>query len=479
MTPANERVLADACLRFVDDPLGYVRFMFPWGEGALKGWDGPDWWHLEVFEAIVGYLKGDRKQPFQSAVATGHGTAKTTCISWLIHWFMDTRPNAMARVTANTETQLLKTTWRELNKWHQMKLSREWWEWTATSYYRKSHPATWAANAITWSETSTQSFAGAHDKHLAFFFDEGSDISDKIYEVADGAMTTPGAMWFVFGNPTRNIGRFYQCFKDPLHSKYWRTWQIDARKCKASTKNGPEYLERLIEQYGGLNDDRARVRVLGQFPERAGGQFISTVAVDKAMRTEVEYWQHMPKLMSVDVARFGDNDTMICWRQGRKVFPLEKMPKVDLVELSKMIGARIKAERPMVVFIDGAGMGAGVVDNLRHLGFSVIDVNGGNSSSDPLYLNKRAEMWQGMKDWMESPTDVELPNDPELRKHLTAVKYGYTDKGRLRLERKEDIVAEFGFSPDRADALAMTFAYPVADVKYSREDLEPEAFEDS
>jgi hypothetical protein len=476
MSQAEERLLAEACVEFRDDPYGFIRFMFPWGSGSLEGCEGPDWWHREQYEVIKEYCAGNGAMPLRMATATGHGTGKTFHAATLVYWFMSTRPAPQVVVTSNTEAQLGKT-WRELSKWHQMALNKHWFEWTATSFYLKSNPSTWVARAVPWSASNTNAFAGTHENDTLLVFDEASEIIDDIWVVGDGALTTPHAMWFCFGNPTRNSGRFYQAFKDQAFKKNWKTWQIDSRKCWASTRHGSEYLESLLEQYGGPSDDRAKTRVLGEFPERATGRIISMSAVEKAMKTEMDTWDYAPKLMGVDVARYGDNQSEICYRQGRKVFPLVKIPKGDLMSQAGFIADQIKREKPNLVCVDGVGLGAGVVDRLRSLNFSIMDVNGGNSAVDPRYLNRRAEMWFAMKEWIEVG-ECELPNDPELKKHLTIVGYGHTDKGRIRIERKEDIVAEYHLSPDKADALSLTFAFPVPDVMEER-DVDPNVYEDS
>jgi hypothetical protein len=199
--------------------------------------------------------------------------------------------------------------------------------------------------------------------------------------------------------------------------------------------------------------------------------------VERAQVTEVDAWDFAPKVMGVDIARFGDNFSEICFRQGRKVFPIERVPKGDLMTQAAFIGERIRKEKPGVVCVDGAGMGAGVVDRLRQLGFSVVDVNGGNQSLNPRFLNKRTEMYWAMKEFIETG-ECELPRDKVLRDHLIATGYNYTDKGKLRLDRKEDILAEWGFSPDKADALSLTFAYPVPDIGDER-DVDPVLYEDS
>lgn len=463
--------LQDACIRFANDPLGFVLYMFPWGEGILSKWSGPDKWHREIFAEIKAYLEGDSTLPLQIAVASGHGAAKTTFFAWMNLWFMSCRAHPQVVCTANTESQLTTKSWREVAKWHKMALNRDWFEWTATTFYMKGHQETWKANAIPWSENNTEAFAGTHEDNVLVQFDEASKISDKIWEVTDGVLTTKKNIWIVYGNGTRNVGRFYDCFNK--NKKYWKTWQIDSRTCQAANK---EYLDRLIEQYGGEESDQALVRVRGMFPRTATRQLISTESIEKCMDFEAEAFEFQPKVMGVDIARFGENSSTICIRQGRKVFDIEVLPKQDLMMTAHHVAEAIKRERPVQVFVDGSGIGAGVVDRLRQLNFPVVDVNGGNSSLNPRFLNKRVEMWWTMKEAIENV--VELPKNSRLKEELSCIEYDYTDKGRIRLDRKTDIMDKYGFSPDLADALAYTYAYPVADFSEQGENLEPAVFAD-
>lgn len=475
-----DEALQEACVRFANDPFGFTMFMWDWKNGQLQEWEGPDWWHREVYQAIHDYLEGDDPLPLRIAVASGHGAGKTFLSASLIHWFMSCRPHPQVVCTANTESQLTTRTWREVAKWHKLALNSNWFDWTATSYFLKAHPETWRANAIPWSENNTEAFAGTHEENVLVVFDEASKISDKIWEVTDGVLTTKKNIWVAFGNGTRNAGRFYDCFHKHKKSEHnphgWLTWNIDSRTCKASTLLGTGYLESLIKQYGGEDSDQSRVRVRGLFPRTATRQLISTEAVEKCQRHETEGWELLPKVMGVDVARFGDNSSTICIRQGRKVFPIEVLPKMDLMQTAHHVAEVIKRERPIQIFVDGSGIGAGVVDRLRQLNFSVTDVNGGNSSLNPRFLNKRAEMWWEMKESIEGL--MELPIDGQLKDELTCVEYDYTDKGRIRLDRKADIMEEHGFSPDRADSLAMTYAYPVSDFSEMTNELDPKAYED-
>lgn len=473
----EEEEMVGACVEYADDPLGFVRWVFDWGREELKGSEGPDVWQAEVLGEIGRYCRriavGENPGPLQLAVASGHGIGKSVLVAWIIQWFMSTRDHPQIVVTANTETQLLTKTWRTLSRWHKMMVNREWFDWTATKFSDKASPEDWYAAAVAWSENNADAFAGTHDKHVLVIFDEASNVHDVIWEKIDGAMSTRGAMWVCFGNPTKNVGRFYECFHK--YKKWWVTRQIDSRTAANADK---VWVERFIEQFG-VDSDRARVQILGQFPVTATRQLISREAVEKCQGHEAEGWEMLPKVMGVDIARFGENSSAICLRQGRRVSPIEILPKMDLMQTAHHVAEAIKRERPIQVFVDGSGIGAGVVDRLRQLNFPVVDVNGGNSSLNPRFLNKRVEMWWEMKEFIEAL--CELPKDegrPSLLEELTCVEYDYTDKGRIRLDRKADIMDEHGFSPDKADALAMTFAYPVADFTDSGLELDPKQYQD-
>ncbi len=463
--------LQEACVTYMNDPAGFDLFMYDWGHKELKGWAPQEWWHAEVDQCIKDYLASPDVNPLRIAVASGHGSGKTAYLARRIRWFMSCRAHPQVVCTANTESQLTGKTWREVAKWHKLSTNSSWFEWTATSYYLKAHPETWKANAIPWSENNTEAFAGTHEESVLVVFDEASKISDSIWEVTDGIFTTKKNIWLVFGNGTRNTGRFYECFNS--HKKYWKTWNVDSRTCNAVNA---EELNRLIEQYGGEDTDPARVRVRGLFPRTATRQLISSEAVEKCMRHQAEAWEYQPKVIGCDIARFGENSSVICIRQGRKVFPLVVLPKQDLMQTAHHIAEIIREERPIQVFVDGSGIGAGVVDRLRQLNYPVVDVNGGNQSINPRFLNKRAEMWWEGKERIEGL--LELPNDGDLKRELTSLEYDFTDKGRIRLDRKSDLMKEFGWSPDRADALMLTYAYPIADYSDEGEHLEPRTFAD-
>ena len=444
-----------------DDFYAFVMYAFPWGEKKTlleKYKKGPDDWQKEMMLRVCAKIVEDPKATIREAVASGHGIGKSTMVAWIILWFMSTRPHCAGVVTANTTSQLTTKTWRELAVWHKLCITGHWFVWSATSFKHKDHPETWMFNAIPNSEHNSEAFAGLHAEHVCVIYDEASGIPDKIWEVSEGAMTTPRAHWYAFGNPTRNTGRFVSCFNEDLER--WTVQHIDSRECMMTNK---KELSEWVRVYGE-DSDFVRVRIRGVFPRAGSTQFIPTDIVDIAMAkdSEVEVWIHSPVVVSVDVARYGDDKTVICIRQGRKVHELKCFRELNTMEVAVEVTGVIKQYNPVISFVDGVGVGAGVVDRLRMLGFEIVEVNAGmKPDDDELYYNKRAEMWDRMRAWLRSGAD--LPYNTDTRKALIGTEYGFDDKERIRLERKADMKKRGEDSPDEGDALAYSFAEIMGD----------------
>lgn len=469
--PQESADLVEIIGRFDDDPLGFVLYVFPWAEPGtiLHDEEGPDEWQVR-FLLLLGKLVREGRMAeaaaaIQIAVASGHGVGKTALVAWVILWFMSTRAAPQIVVTANTASQLTGKTWRELGKWHKLAIHKDWFQWTATKFYLKERPEDWFATAQPWSKERAEAFAGTHDKNVLMLFDEASAIDDGIWEVAEGAMTTPGAIWLAFGNPTRNTGRFRECFRRFRHR--WHRMQVDSRKAKKADRTK---IDAWIEDYGE-DSDFVRIRVRGIFPRASSNQLIDGDLVEEAMRRKPHPGANdsAAKILVVDVARFGDDQSVVAIRQGTEFRVLRKYRELDLEQLSFRVAEWIDAETPDAVFVDANGMGAGVVDRLRALGYEVTEVNAGfKAADDRTYYNKRAEMWGAARDWLRRGGC--LPDDEELKDDLTGPEYGFDNKGRIQLESKDDMKARGLPSPDTGDCLAMSFFMPVAP-RISRENL--------
>ena len=167
-------------------------------------------------------------------------------------------------------------------------------------------------------------------------------------------------------------------------------------------------------------------------------------------------------VVGVDPARFGDNCTVIARRRGRQCAPMERLKHRDTMHQAGRLALLIREEKPARIFIDIGGLGAGVYDRLVELGYGdvVTAINFGGVASRPdRFVNKRAEMWGDMREWLPR---AELPNDPVLAGELSAPGYKYDSEARIALEKKEEMRKRGVASPDSADALSLTFAMPIA-----------------
>ncbi len=472
-----EVALEENICRFVYDPLQFVLFAFPWGEAgtALADESGPDEWQTEVLNLIGRELKSPSKPgAIRIAVRSGHGIGKSALIAWLILWMMSTRPEPQIVVTANTSDQLSSKTWRELAKWKNLSINSHWFTWTATKLVMARQPDTWFAHAMPWSKERSEAFAGTHAKHVAVIFDEASAIDDIIWQVSEGAMTGSGAgatlLWIVFGNPTRNSGRFFECFG--VHRGRWHTFEIDSRTSKRSNK---DEIKQWADDYGD-DSDFFRVRVKGQAPRAGMRQLIASEDVELAAKREhaSAVYHHAPIIVGVDVADFGDNKSVIYVRQGLVTLKMIKHrprpgDKQWLMTYASLIAQEIDRYKADAVIIDAAGMGVGVADRLIQLNYDDLVFKayvGSTARNEKLYFNLRTEIWCRMRDWLK---DGSIPDDRELRDDLTGPEYGFSNREQLQLEKKDDMRKRGLASPDCGDALALTFAFDVQPRYISRE----------
>jgi hypothetical protein len=453
------------------DPEGFVKFAFPWGKDALAGESGPEEWQCDVLKALGDGLGASPGEALRIAVASGHGIGKSALVAWIILWAMSTFINTRGVVTANTEGQLRTKTWPELAKWHSLACNRDWFTFTGTALHSswEGHEHTWRVDAITWSENNTEAIAGLHNKGKRAFalFDEASSIPDPVWETIEGALTDADTelFWTVFGNPTRSSGRFRECFAGGRFAHRWNNRQIDSRSVALTSK---AQIEQWVKDYGE-DSDFVRVRVRGAFPSAGDRQFIDSARVEQAMKRTLPAADLRAALvMGVDIARHGQDHSVIRFRRGldARSLPAVKLRIPDLMEVAGRVMELVERHRPAAVFIDGTGIGWGVVDRLRQLGCrGLVGVDFGGRPHRPTgadagakYANKRAEMWGSMKDWLKAGC---LPDDRDLSADLGAVEYGYNANDEILLERKDDMRRRGLASPDDGDALALTFAHPV------------------
>jgi len=443
------------------DPYKWVLYSFPWGSGDLLDETGPDEWQTEILQAVRDGLL-TVNEAIQIAIASGHDIGKTALLCWLILWGLSTFEDTRIIVTANTETQLKTKTWPELKKWHRLCICGNWFKYNATSLHAvdDAHRETWRSDMIPWSEHNSEAFAGLHNKgkRIILVFDEASSIPDIIWEVSEGALVDADTqiLWFAFGNPTQNSGRFKDCFGRFKHR--WITKQIDSRSAKISNK---AKIQQWIDDYG-IDSDFVKVRVRGMFPNMSAKQFYSQADVDAAFQKYLapEQYNFAPIIITVDPAWEGDDCLEIGRRQGLAFRILRTIPKNDNDILIANTIAQIEdEEKADAVFID-AGYGTGIVSAGRTWGRTWHLVWFSGESTDPGMLNKRAQMANEAKKWLKEGGSI--GDDSELYNDILCPETVPRTDGKVQLEDKKLIKKRIGRSPGKFDAWILSFAFPVS-----------------
>lgn len=491
LSPQKEAELAGFIGGFWADPYGFVMAAFPWGrrpdgtyipgmdtlpdgqDNPLKDKFGPEPWQKEFLIKLGEHIRENKdlvdlqlpEEVWKSAIASGHGVGKSAMVAWIIYFLMSTRVDTRGVVTASTQFQLEDKTWPELAKWHALAINSHWFEWTATGLvfkaYEEAKRKNYKTTAATVSEHKTEAFAGLHNEGKTVFviFDEASGVIGKVWEVAEGALLGRGEkFFFAFGNPTQPDGEFADCFDK--HSALYYTRHVDSREVSHTNVNA---VNKLIAKYG-IDSDEIKVRVRGLFPAQSYNGFISTDVANAAMQRELLEDKAAGLIMSVDVARFGNDRSVIGFRQGRdaRSRPPLIMKGKSVVELADIAMRQADLHKPDAIVIEGTGVGAGVIDIMRSRGYRVTEVHPGAAASQhEFYVNRRAEYWSEMRDWLHEEGCIR--EDGILFKELTTIQYTLDrHEQRIKLEAKEDMKKRGLDSPDEADMLALTFAVRVA-----------------
>jgi hypothetical protein len=458
-----------------DNPLAFVMFAFPWGQPGtpLEHFKGPRKWQREVLTHIADHITQNKGQldfnTLRHAVSSGRGIGKSALVSWITIWMLTTRIGSTTIISANSESQLRSVTWAEITKWLATAINSHWFEVSATRLMPakwltelverdlKKGTRYWGVEGRLWSAENPDAYAGVHNfDGVLVVFDEASGIDDSIWAVTSGFFTenTPNRFWMAFSNPRRNTGYFYEAFNSKR--EFWTTKVVDARTVEGTDK---QVYQQIIDEYGA-DSSQAHVEVYGQFPSEGDDQFISASLVDEAMKRPKYQDQSAPIVIGVDPARFGADATVIAIRQGRDIIAIQRHRGDDTMTVVGHVIEAIEEYKPTLVVIDEGGLGAGIVDRLKEQRYKIKGVNFGNKSANPImYGNKRAEMWGKMKDWLKTAS---IPLDRFLKTDLISPMMKPDSKGTIFLESKKDMKARGLASPDAADAICVTFAFPVA-----------------
>ena len=402
------------------------------------------------------------------SVKSGHGVGKSALESWIIWWYISTRPYPKILCTAPTKHQLHDILWAEVSKWKRNNKSLDNdFEWTSEKIYLKGSQEEWFAIART--SNKPDALQWTHAEHLLIIIDEASGVPDIVFEPVLGSMSTKDAKLLMCGNPTQIVGFFYESHTSKR--SLYKTHTIDGSKCERVDKN---YVQMIIDMFG-IDSDVYRVRVAGEFPKANPDSFITLEMVNTE---EKEIKEVYTIDLGVDVARFGDDESVVAITLNKeKTDRLETFKHNDTMRLTGQIVNIIKElnndypDITIKVKIDCDGLGVGVYDRLteviseKGLNAQTVECHfggkGGKVSYDePVeYYNSTGLMWGNLRTKLLNK-ELSIPNDDELINQLTNRKYFIESDGPIRLEKKEDMKKRGVHSPDRADALVLSLYEP-------------------
>lgn len=408
-----------------------------------------------------------------TTVRSGHGVGKSAVEAWTIIWFMATRPFPKIPCTAPTQHQLFDILWAEVSKWMRSNpaLANE-LVWTKEKVYMKGYPEEWFAVARTASKPDA--LQGFHADDLLFIIDEASGVADSIFEPVLGALSTPGARLLMCGNPTQLSGFFYDSHHKNRAS--YAAFHVDGRQSGRVKK---EFVDRIIRMYGE-NSDVFRVRVAGEFPLQEDDIFIPISLVERSVHTEY-IPREGPLLVHIgcDVARFGDDKTVIGYKMDEKVQFYKKRQGQDtmktaddIILLGEDLVRRYRLTEPIPVKVDDGGVGGGVVDRLRQVKrhdperfwwMEVYPVKFGERIRHKYYHDSTTYMMSVVKRLLQpsdeegnkKPVELILPDDDDLVAQLSGRKYGLTEASKIKVESKKEVKKRGQPSPDEADCVLL------------------------
>lgn len=398
------------------------------------------------------------------SVRSGHGVGKSAKMAWDILWFMTTHFPAKVPATAPTSHQLQDILWAELAKWWRLLCERmpalgQEFELTAERFVLKARPDESFAVARTSRPERPEALQGFHSENILFLIDEASGVPDKVFEVAEGALSTAGAYVSMAANPTRTSGYFFDSHHKDRSA--WATMHVNGETCENVAR---DYVENMRRKYGERSPVYL-VRVKGEF----AGDTDTVIALELCESAKIRDVAGLggQVVWGLDVARFGDDSSALAKRQRNvQLEPVKEWWGKDTMQTVGLLKREydLAAIKPDCINVDVIGIGAGVVDRGREIGLPVHGINVAESasiSSDPTtgrgYHRLRDELWFAGREWLEA-RDCRLADDDDTIAELTTVKYDILSSGAIKVESKAEMKARGVKSPNRADAWLLTFA---------------------
>lgn len=419
----------------------------------------PDDWQSRVARDLAEYPR--------VSVKSGHGVGKTALEANLVLWFLSCFPFARVVVTAPTQQQLHDVLWAEIDKWRSRSpFLKELLVYMKTHVYMRGFEKRWFAVAKT--AAKPENMQGFHEDNMLFVADEASGIEDEIMETILGTLSGANNRLLMCANPTRTTGTFYDS-----HTIDRGIYKCHTISSLDSARTNKDNIASFIRKYG-KDSNIVKVRVYGEFPTQEDDVFIWLSTIEHACNREIDLTKKIPRIaMGVDVARYGDDETIIVDNVGGKCEIVLSRRGQDLM---KTVGDIVLEYRRLAkmypqyngkifAVIDDTGLGGGVTDRLKEVKreqklsrLEIIPINFGSKVPEEqsvFYADFPTFLWANIRDKLEEGT-LQLQDDQELIAQLSVRKYTVSSSGKLQIESKKEMKKRGVGSPDRGDALALS-----------------------
>lgn len=431
---------------YANDPVGFVMMV-------LAGAGTPYAKQAEVLAAVAAHRR--------VTVVGCNGSGKDWAAARAVLWWIETRERSKAIVTGPTQRQVEDVVWREMRMAHAM-ASRQ----LSGRMHRSRYEVDDERFAIGFSTDHPYNLQGFHSPQLLVVVTEAHGLGQAHMEALK--RLNPSRL-LLTGNPLTVEGEFY----DSHHVKsfLYARIAISAFDTPNLTGDGgavpgmltPEDVEERRREWGEEHP-LYTAAVLGRFPDALEDSLVSRRLIDEAVarweRGSAAEAEGAPWRIGVDVARFGQDKTVLCLRRGMRVERMETLVRADTMQVAGEAARMAQAYRATAVFVDESGVGGGVVDRLRELESPVIGVQVGGKPSQPArFADLRAELFWELRGLLDGGR-LALPPDPELTSQLLALRYTVSSSGRVALQSKAELRRRGMPSPDKADALALAMMAP-------------------
>jgi hypothetical protein len=471
---------------------------FPEGQGPTPYQD-------DIMAALPHYKRVSVRGP--------HGLGKTALMSWAVLWFACEREKNQddwkVPTLASVWRQLDKFLWPEIHKWAR----RIKWDRVGIDSFRPTKELLELnlklryGSAFALASDTPESLEGAHADHILYVFDESKAIPSPVFDAAEGAFSGAGsdtvleALALMFSTPGEPAGRFADIHLQRPGTEDWFVRHVTLEEAIAAGRISRDWAEARARQWG-VTSSIYQNRVLGEFADQAEDSVIPLKWVELANK-RWEEWKESgvvkeidpetnevkiierkdPPLvplskLGVDVARTGEDSTVMAPRHGRVVPEVHRYALASTMQTARYARYHLDVNPSGIASVDVIGIGAGVVDRLKELGYNVDPFNGGSKTylrdvtGEVEFVNRRAAAWWTMRELLDPQYNLGicLPPDDILTGDLVAPKWKVTAGGKIQIESKEEIKKRIGRSPDSGDAVVMAFC-PIETPEYEYEDL--------